>query len=65
MPEHGRDEAAFATKFLHRTKMDALLLVAIVKCLDLFSRAPPTGHSFQMRYKQGHSMDKSDSDGRP
>ena len=52
-PEHGRDEALFATKFLHRTRLEAFIILTLLLCVALLVHQIPARHFLHLRHMQG------------
>jgi putative copper resistance protein D len=62
-PEHGRDEALFVKRFLHRTRLEAGVIFALLLCAALLVHQIPARHFLHLQHLQdsgshaGHSMD--------
>jgi putative copper export protein len=62
-PEHSRDEALFATKFLHRTRLEAAIILALLLTVALLVHQIPARHFLHLKMMQGtgghagHGMD--------
>lgn len=65
-PQHGKDDAAFAVKFLQRRRIEALSVLGILLCVALFTHEMPARHSSQAMpghdhtTKHNHSMEKAE-----
>ena len=51
-PEHGRDEALFVTKFLHRTRLEAVIILALLLCVALLVHQIPARHFLHLKHMQ-------------
>ncbi len=47
-PQKGKDEAAYVTKFLKRSRVEAFLILAILFCVSLFTQEVPARHAVHM-----------------
>ena len=62
-PEHSRDEALFVTKFLHRTRLEAAVILALLLTVALLVHQIPARHFLHLQMMQGtgghagHGMD--------
>ena len=51
-PEHGRDEALFITKFLYRTRLEAVIILALLLCVALLVHQIPARHFLHLKHMQ-------------
>ena len=51
-PEHGRDEALFVTKFLYRTRLEAVIILALLLCVALLVHQIPARHFLHLKHMQ-------------
>jgi copper resistance protein D len=49
-PEHGRDEALFATKFLSRTRKEAVIFSVLLLCVALLVHQIPARHFLHLQH---------------
>ncbi len=54
-PERGRDEALFVAKFLHRTRVEAVIILALLLCVALLVHQIPARHFLHLQHMQGTS----------
>jgi putative copper export protein len=47
-PQKGKDETAYAKKFLKRTRVETFLILAILLCVSLFTQQVPARHSVHL-----------------
>jgi len=65
-PQHGKEDAAFAVKFLRRTRIEALFVLPILFCVALFTHEIPARHvshtmpDHSHTMEHGHSMEKAE-----
>jgi putative copper export protein len=55
-PQRRKDEAAYAIKFLKRTRVDAFLIMAILFCVALFTQEVPARHAAHMMMEHENKM---------
>jgi putative copper resistance protein D len=60
-PEHGKDIAAFVTKFYRRTRVEAVMVLWVLLSVSLLTHGVPARHSHHVTSNQGHSMDHGHS----
>jgi putative copper resistance protein D len=59
-PRHGTDESAYVMKFLHRTRIDAIIIMAALLCAAMLTHYVPArhfthlGHAMSMGSHAGH-----------
>lgn len=58
-PEHGRDEALFVTKFLHRTRLEAVIILALLLCVALLVHQIPARHFLHLKHMRAASGNTS------
>lgn len=58
-PQRGKDEAAYAIKFVRRTRVEALLILAILLSVSLFTHEIPARHAAHMMMQHEHKMDSN------
>jgi putative copper export protein len=51
-PEHGRDEDLFVTKFLYRTRLEAVIILALLLCVALLVHQIPARHFLHLKHMQ-------------
>ena len=51
-PAHGRDEALFVTKFLHRTRFEAVIILVLLLCVALLVHQIPARHFLHLKHMQ-------------
>jgi putative copper export protein len=56
-PQHGKDEAGFAIKFLRRTRIEALIILVILVCVALFSHEIPGRHAAHAMHNHGQTTE--------
>jgi len=56
-PQHGKDDAGYAMKFLHRTRIEALLVLGILFCVALFSHEIPGRHASHAMHNHGQTAE--------
>lgn len=57
-PKHGQEE--FATRFLHRVRADALLVLAVLLCVAIFTHQIPARHSSHLMPHHTHMMEMAE-----
>lgn len=57
-PQRGKDEVAYAIKFLKRSRVEAFLILAILVCVALFTQEVPARHAM-MKMGQEHKMESN------
>jgi putative copper resistance protein D len=60
-PQKGKDEAAYATKFLKRIKAEAFLILAILFCVALFTQEVPARHAVHLMLMEREQKTLSNS----
>jgi putative copper export protein len=58
-PQRGKDEAAYAIKFLKRTRVEAFLILAILLCVSLFTHEIPARHAAHIMMDHEQKMDSN------
>jgi putative copper export protein len=58
-PQRGKDEAAYAIKFLNRTRVEAFLILAILLCVSLFTHEIPARHAAHIMMDHEQKMDSN------
>ena len=56
-PQHGKDDAGFAMKFLSRTRVEALVVLGILLCVALFSHEIPGRHASHAMHNTGQTAE--------
>jgi uncharacterized membrane protein len=56
-PQHGKEDAAFALKFLRRARIEALFVLAILLCAALFTHEIPARHAGHTMPDHSHTME--------
>ena len=51
-PEHGRDEVLFATKFLYRIRVEAIIILVLLLCVALLVHEIPARHFLHLKHMQ-------------
>ena len=51
-PEHGRDEDLFVTKFLNRTRLEAVIILVLLLCVALLVHQIPARHFLHLKHMQ-------------
>ncbi len=49
-PQHGQDESAFAMKFLHRTRVEAIIISGVFLCAGLLTHNIPARHFMHIEH---------------
>jgi copper resistance protein D len=56
-PQHGQDAAAFAGKFLYRTRIEAIVILIVLLCAAMLTHSVPARHSLHKMMDHEQNMD--------
>jgi uncharacterized membrane protein len=55
-PQHGQDESAFAIKFLHRTRLEAIMISTVLLCAAVLTHNIPARHFMHLEHAMTMTM---------